>query len=309
LIRFGVKTSQAREYGDYNVLRRVWLEAERLGFHSGWLFDHLFELPGVGPSKEPCLECWTTLSALAVETTRLRLGVTVICNNYRNPALLAKMASTLDLISCGRLEFGIGSGWAEVEHKAYGYPFDKPAIRIGKLREAVKIIEKMWTEEETSFHGRYYDVNDAVNNPKPIQKPHPPIWIGGGGEGITLKAIAELADGCNFIGLSPEEYRHKMGVLEAHCVKVDREFGKIQKSWQGRIMLAENEAELKEKCRRYSISDASHNIVGTPEKCVERINEYTDLGVTCFMLSFPEAARETRCLETFSDKVMPEFNT
>ena len=112
MIRFGVKTSQARDYGDYAALRRVWLEAERLGFHSGWLFDHLFELPGAGPSLEPCLECWTSLSALAAETKKLRLGVTVLCATYRNPALLAKMASTLDVISNGRLEFGIGAGWA-----------------------------------------------------------------------------------------------------------------------------------------------------------------------------------------------------
>jgi len=136
MIRFGVKTSQASDYGDYAVLRKVWLEVERLGFHSGWLFDHLFELPRAGPSLEPCLECWTTLSALAAETKRLRLGVTVLCTQYRNPAILAKMASTLDVISGGRLEFGIGAGWAEVEHNAYGISFERPAVRIARLKEA-----------------------------------------------------------------------------------------------------------------------------------------------------------------------------
>ena len=307
MIRFGVKTSQARDYGDYAALRRVWLEAERLGFHSGWLFDHLFELPGAGPSLEPCLECWTSLSALAAETKKLRLGVTVLCATYRNPALLAKMASTLDVISNGRLEFGIGAGWAGVEHEAYGFPFDKPAIRIGRLRESVKIIRSMWTEEKTSFHGKYYDIEGAVNNPKPIQKPHPPIWIGGGGEGLTLKAIAELADGCNFIGLSTAEYSHKLDVLGEHCAKIGRNVNDIQKSWQGRILIARDEDELKEMKVKMGEVDEEHNIVGTPDRCVEKIREYTDLGVSCFMLVFPGATRDPRPLQLFSERVMPEF--
>lgn len=323
MIRFGVKTSQTREYGDYAVLRKIWLEAERLGFDSGWLFDHLFELPSIGPSYEPCLECWTTLSALAAETEKLRLGVTVICTSYRNPAILAKMASTLDVISHGRLEFGIGAGWAGVEHTAYGISFDKPAARIAKLREAVKIIKKMWTEDKASFDGRYYKIKDAINNPKPIQKPHPPIWIGGGGEKLILKVVAELADGCNFISLTPEEYKHKLEVLEAHCVKVGRNMNEIQKSWQGRVLMTKNEAELREKSRKFiaqsrgatqgtvgaQIPDVSRNIVGTPEQCVDKITQYTDMGVTCFMLSFPEMAKDLKCLEEFSEKVMSHFKT
>ena len=307
MIRFGVKTSQARDYGDYDALRRVWLEAEKLGFHSGWLFDHLFELPGAGPSLEPCLECWTSISALAAETKRIRLGVTVLCATYRNPALLAKMASTLDVISNGRLEFGIGAGWAGVEHEAYGFPFDKPAIRIGRLRESVKIIRSMWTEEKTSFHGKYYDIEDAVNNPKPVQKPHPPIWIGGGGEGLTLKVIAELADGCNFIGLSPVEYSHKLDVLGEHCVKLGRKVDDIQKSWQGRILIARDEAELSEMKHKMGEIDEEHNIVGTPDHCVEKIREYTNLGVSCFMLVFPGATRDAGPMQLFSEMVMPEF--
>jgi F420-dependent oxidoreductase-like protein len=305
-IRFGVKTSQARDYGDYDALRRVWLEADRLGFHSGWLFDHLFELPGAGPSLEPCLEAWTCLSALATETKMLRLGVTVLCNNYRNPAILAKMASTLDVISGGRLEFGIGSGWASVEHEAYGIPFEKPATRVRKLREAIRIIRLMWSEEKATYHGKYFSVDGAVNNPKPLQRPHPTIWVGGGGEGLTLRAIAELADGCNFISLSPEEYAHKLVVLQAHCEHYARDPGEIQRSWQGRILLAKDAGELREKQRRLNI-DSSHNIVGTPEECVKRIGKYTDLGVSLFMLVFPEATRSTGEMELFMDSVAPSF--
>lgn len=315
MIRFGVKTSQAGEYGSYDALRRIWLEAERLGFDSGWLFDHFFELPGAGPSEEPCLEAWTTLSALATETKKLRLGITVTCVSYRNPAVLAKMASTLDVISHGRLEFGIGAGWAGTEHVAYGIPFDKPEIRVAKLKETIKIVKKMWTEDKASFEGKYYTIKDAVNNPKPIQKPHPPIWIGGGGEKLTLKVTAELADGCNFISLSPEEYRHKLEVLKAHCSKADRNVDEIQKSWQGRVLMARDDAELRDKFRKLRILPqdfdraASSNIMGTPEQCVDKIAQYVDVGVTCFMLSFPEVTKNLGCLEAFSEKIIPRFNT
>ncbi len=313
MIRFGVKTSQAGDYGNYDTLRRIWLEAEKLGFHSGWLFDHFFELPGAGPSKEPCLEAWTVLSALATETKKLRLGITVTCVSYRNPAVLAKMASTLDVISHGRLEFGIGAGWAGIEHAAYGISFDKPAVRVARLREAIKIVKKMWTEDKANFKGRYYTIKDAVNNPKPIQKPHPPIWIGGAGEKLTLRVTAELGDGCNFISLSPAEYKRKLEVLKAHCNKVGRHMDKLEKSWQGRVLMANNDAELRDKFRRLRISPQesdrviSNNIVGTPEQCIEKINQYVNLGVTCFMLSFPEVTRDLGCLKTFSEKIMPNF--
>jgi F420-dependent oxidoreductase-like protein len=305
-LRFGVKTSQARDYGDYETLRRVWLEADRLGFHSGWLFDHLFELPGDGPSLKPCLEAWTCLSALAAETKNLRLGVTVLCNNYRNPAILAKMASTLDVISGGRLEFGIGSGWASVEHAAYGIPFEKAAVRVRKLREAIRIIRLMWSVEKATYHGKYFSVEEAVNNPKPVQQPHPPIWVGGGGEALTLKAIAELADGCNFISLSPEEYAHKLDVLRSHCKRYARDPDEIQRSLQARILVAENADELREKQRRFNV-DPNHNVVGTPEECIKSIEEYSKLGVTLFMFVFPEATRSSAGMELFMNRIAPSF--
>lgn len=313
MIGFGVKTSQARDYGDYANLKKVWDEAERLGYNSGWLFDHFFELPQIGPADEPCLEAWTTLTSLAADTEKLRLGVTVLCAGYRNPALLAKMSSTLDVISHGRLEFGIGAGWAESEYKAYDYPFDTPSIRIAKLRETVIIIKKMWTEEKATYKGRYYTITDAINNPKPQQKPHPPIWIGGGGEQLTLKAVAQLADGCNFTSLTPDEYKHKLTILQAHCAKAHRNPNEIKKSWQGRVIIANDEAQVKEKLRRFidtpqgAARATSSNIIGTPEQCTQQIQQYAELGVTQFMLVFPEAPRDLRTLQLFGEKVMPHF--
>ena len=310
----GVKTSQGRLLGNYDNLRKVWVEADQLGFHSGWLFDHLFELPRFGPSHKPCLESWTVLSALSSETKALRLGVTVLCVSYRNPAVLAKMASTLDVISNGRFELGIGAGWAHTEHEAYGIPFGKPRERVERLEEAVTIITKMWTEDNPSFHGKYYSIHGAVCEPKPLQKPRPPIWIGGGGEQLTLRAVAKQADGCNFIGLSLEEYQQKLDVLTKHCDAVGRRIDSVRKSWQGSVVIGRNRAAVESKIQAAITSgDASsseiesHSIVGTPEQCLQRIGEYVDLGVDRFMLSFPEVATDVSGLRLFGETVLPHF--
>jgi F420-dependent oxidoreductase-like protein len=310
----GVKTSQGRLLGNYDNLRRVWVEADRLGFHSGWLFDHFFELPIFGSSHEPCLESWTVLSTLSSQTKSLRLGVTVLSVSYRNPAVLAKMSSTLDVISEGRLELGIGAGWAKNEHEAYGISFGKPRERVERLEEAVTIIKKMWTEENSSYQGKHYSINGAVCEPKPVQKPRPPIWIGGGGEKLTLKAVAKHADGCNFIGLSLEEYRHKIEVLNGHCNSVGRSISSMRKSWQGSVIIGRNVAEVKNKVQSAvksgSVSSTdleSHNVIGTPDQCIQRIREYVDIGVDRFMLSFPESATDLSGLRLFGEKVLPSF--
>jgi F420-dependent oxidoreductase-like protein len=310
----GVKTSQGRLLGHYENLRRIWVEADRLGFHSGWLFDHLFELPLFGPSHEPCLEAWTLLSALSKETSKLRLGVTCLCVPYRNPAMLAKMSSTLDVISDGRFELGIGAGWAKTEHESYGIPFDKPRQRVEKLEEAVMIIKKMWTEENPSFEGKHYRIDGAVCNPKPLQKPRPPIWIGGEGERFTLRAVANQADGCNFIGSSPSEYKHKLDVLAKHCDLAGRKIGDVRKSWQGLLIVGSNDAELKSRMQLATQSGhptrgdlRSHAITGTPEQCTQQIGEYLDLGVDRFMLSFPEAATDLSGLRLFAQEILPNF--
>jgi F420-dependent oxidoreductase-like protein len=310
----GVKTSQGRLLGDYDNLRRIWVEADRLGFHSGWLFDHLFELPLFGPSHEPCLEAWTLLSALSKETSRLRLGVTCLCVSYRSPAILAKMSSTLDVISGGRFELGIGAGWAKTEHESYGMAFEKPRQRVEKLEEAVTIVKKMWTEENPSFQGKHYRIDGAVCNPKPLQKPRPPIWIGGEGERFTLRAVAKHADGCNFIGLSLDEYRHKLYVLDKHCDLVGRKTGSVRKSWQGSVIVGRSDSEVEGKMRLATrdgdVAKAdlkNHAITGTTAECARRIGEYLDIGVDRFMLSFPEAATDITGVRLFGEEVLPNF--
>jgi alkanesulfonate monooxygenase SsuD/methylene tetrahydromethanopterin reductase-like flavin-dependent oxidoreductase (luciferase family) len=254
------------------------------------------------------------LAALSKETSKLKLGVTCLCVTYRNPAILAKMSSTLDVISGGRFELGIGAGWAKTEHEGYGIRFESPRQRVEKLEEAVTIIVKMWTEETPSFHGKHYRISGAVCEPKPVQKPRPLIWIGGGGERFTLRAVARLADGCNFIGLSLDEYCHKLDVLAKHCDAVGRSFGGVRKSWQGSVIVGRTSAEVEDKMQlanpggNFAREDfKSHAIIGTPEQCTQRVGEYSDIGVDRFMLSFPEAATDLSGLRLFAEEVLPNF--
>ena len=273
----------------FSCLKEIVLESERLGYQSVWLDDPLMY------GKTPILECWTTLSALASITTSIRLGTMVTSAAFRNPALLAKMAATVDVISNGRLELGVGAGVQKEEHLAYGFPFPKPTARIEKLEETVEIIKKLWTEEKSSYKGKHYSITEAVCEPKPLQKPHPPITIGGSGEKHALKVVAQHADRCDFGYLpSIELYKHKLQVLEKHCKAVGRPFSEIEKScWpSGQILIAKNKTELDEKLQRFkpkgvSVEDfAKYSLVGTPDKCIEKLQPYVDLGVTHFMLFF-----------------------
>lgn len=263
-------------------------------------------------------ECWTTLSAIAGATSRIRLGQLVLCNAFRHPPLLAKMAATLDVISGGRLEFGIGAGWHEPEFQAYGYTFDRPAPRIGRLREAVQIVKSMWTEPSPSFEGRYYQIRGAHCSPKPVQKPHPPVMIGGGGERLLLRVVAQHADVCNFSAWlgRPEDYRHKLEVLERHCESVGRDPGEIRKSWAAYVVVKEDTREAEEVVKRFVERLASYYerprdelrppIAGTPEECVEQIQRYIDVGVSLFILRFVggDSVGETKL---FSEEVVPAF--
>ncbi len=179
--------------------------------------DHLIQIGNVGAPDEPFMEGWTVLSALAAVTGRIRLATLASSVGYRNPALLAKIAAGVDLISRGRLTFGFGAGWHEPEYRQYGWEFPpRPAVRIRQMEEAVRLILAMWTEKRTTFHGRYFRAEDAILETKPAQKPHPPIMIAGGGEQLTLRAVARLADACN-VGGSPDGVRHKFAVLRSHC--------------------------------------------------------------------------------------------
>lgn len=289
----------------FNRLRDVVLECERFGYDSFWLDDHLMF------RKQPILECWTTLAALSSITTKIRLGTMVTCNSFRNPALLAKMAATVDVVSNGRLEFGIGAGVQREENVAYGMPFPQPRERIGRLKEAVEIIKTLWTEEKASYESEYYRVNEAVCEPKPVQKPHPPITIGGGGEKFTLKVAAQHADRFDW-GYVPslETYQKKLEVLERHCKAVGRDCHEIERScWLGgQIFIAPDRKELDEKVFRWKPKNVSvedfkkHSFIATPEECKRKIRQYVDVGVTYFMLffgGFPDMS----WLKLFAEKV------
>src|SRR5881227_1918593 len=212
----------------YETMTRVAQEAEALGFHSIWLYDHFHTVPV--PSQEVTFECWIGTAALARDTQRVRLGQIVTCNSYRNPALLAKMASTVDVLSHGRLDFGIGAGWYEHEYRAYGYGFPDAPERLRYLREAAQVILGMWTQDEAVFEGKYYHVNGAINQPKGVQKPHIPLLIGGGGEKVTLKLVAQYADACNIGYLEPEATARKFEIMHEHCEKVGRDYHDITRT-------------------------------------------------------------------------------
>ena len=275
----------------FNLIRDIVLECERLGYYSVYFHDHLLL------NEMHILECWTTLSALSSVTEKIRLGTLVTCNSFRNPALLAKMAATVDNISNGRLEFGIGSGIQKNEHNAYGFSFPSSKVRIERLSEAVEIIKKMWTEEKTSYKGKHYMIRNAVCEPKPKQKPYPPITIGGGGEKLTFKVTAQHADRYDWGYLSSlEVYENKLKILKQHCDSIGRNFNEIEKScWPaGQLLIRENRKELKKNVSLWLPEGVSlekfmqTSFIGTPKDFMKILKKYIDMSVTHFMLFFAD---------------------
>src|SRR5581483_2162035 len=260
--------------------------AEELGYDSVWIYDHLHNVPV--PSHETVFESWTTVAALTQHTERVRLGHLVACNLLRSPALVAKMAATVDVMSGGRFDWGIGAGWDEGETRAYGFDFPSPRERLDRLEEAVQVVKAMWTEPDATFTGRYYEIEGAQCDPKPIQQPHPPVWIGGAGERRTLRIVAEHADCSNFGG-TVEEFAHKCSVLADHCRDVGRDYATITKTWEHDALLRESEAEIAEAGSRdiwgKSPDDwRAANLVGTPAQVCERIQQYVDAGCRAFVI-------------------------
>ncbi len=225
-LRFGLKLSGQGTTID--ELRAVWRVADESGFDHVWDFDHLAAIGEGGPDR-PIFEGWTLQAAMAEATKRVRIGCLVTGNTYRNPALLAKEAVTVDHLSGGRLEFGIGAAWAEIEHEMYG--FDGLDHRVGRLSESLRIIRSLWTEERTNFDGRYYRMKDAIANPKPVQKPHPPIWIGASGE-TTIRLVARYADVWNASGGDPARTRVLVAQLEQACAAIGRDPSEVRRSVQ-----------------------------------------------------------------------------
>ena len=274
-------------FDQYQRLKELTLEIERLEFDSVWLYDHFHTVPEARP--EATFEVWSTTAALAEATTTIRLGQMCGCNFYRPPALLAKMTSVIDCISNGRLEFGLGAGWYQHEAVAYGYSFDRPSVRIGMLDEAVQIIKGMWTEERFQFQGKYYKVglgevkdysgcdvslNGAVNHPKPIQNPHPPLWIAAGGEQLTLRTVARYANYSNFAG-SLETVQHKNRVLDDHCHKIGRDPSEITRSMNVYLSL-HDPAELRKILGDAGKSEADIEAMTVKVLFSHRVDEVTE---------------------------------
>jgi F420-dependent oxidoreductase-like protein len=294
----------------WNKAVEIAQRAEELGYDSIWVYDHFHNVPR--PAHEAVFECWTTIAAISQLTSRIRLGQMVGCNSYRSPGLLAKITSTIDVVSGGRLDWGIGAGWYENEYRGYGYEFPKPKDRIGMLRETVEIVKSMWTQPETTYRGTYYDLSRANCDPKPLQDPHPPVWIGGGGEQLTLRVVARHADCSNFGG-SPEQWAHKREVLKAHCADVGRDEATIRKTWSPEVFIRRSEAEVEAAGTRSLWGEPverwrAGNLVGTPEQVSEKIQTYLDLGCQGF-IPWCSDYPDTETLELFATEVISNFRS
>lgn len=307
-IRFGITIDGAPQMllkADYNAIRDIAVQCQDLDYDSLWVMDHL---SGGKDEKGAIFEAWTLLSALSTETHGIKLGTLVACNSYRNPSLTAKIASTFDVISKGRLILGYGAGWKKNEYESYGFPFLDPSTRVQQLREGIIILKKLWTEERSSFNGEHYKIKDAICEPKPVQKPHPPIIVGGGGK-HTLKVAAELGDGWDSWGVQVDEYKRRIDVLTTYCDDLGRRIEDLELSWSGDMFLFKDEYELNRKMEEFKIQyqtqyQTQYQILCTYDNCVKKLQEYIDLGCSHFIFSLRSFNGE---LEEFRDRIVPSF--
>jgi F420-dependent oxidoreductase-like protein len=328
-VEFGLAIPQGWRGGDlplqqendpvkqYEFSKSISILADNSGFDSIYAYDHLMPFSRHDLDKN-IFECLTLLSSVTTITKRIKIGQIVTCNSYRNPSLLAKIISTLDVISHGRIELGIGAGWYGREYEAYGYDFPSPATRIGQLDEALTIIKAMWSNERSaSFKGKHYKIKDVVCNPKPIQKPHPIIMVGGSGEKYLLKVAAKHADRYNLFFGTPNEMKRKMSVLKECCKAIDsnngiNRYNDIQYSVVLPCIVRESEEEVnqiitqykrKDKTAEQYIKDLVGGItIGVPEIILKGINEYLDIGVTHFI--FQLIGLDEKVLKLFHSKVI-----
>ncbi len=305
-IRFGIQTGP--QHTTWEDLVTVWQLVERVGFDTAWTFDHFF--PILSDPSGPMFEGWVTLTALAMRTQRIRVGCMVTGNTYRHPAVLANMGASLDVISGGRLEFGIGAAWFEQEHRAYGIEFPPTAERIYRLGEACEVIKRLWTEKVANFDGKYYSLRDAFCEPKPLQKPHPPITVGGGGEKLTLRVVARYADQWNALG-SPDAIRRKIQILDQHCAGVGRDPQTIEKSVNVPFAMTTDPARAdslvaaiaaRRNARPEELKPSM--LWGTPDQVITQIYAYRNVGVTHVVLSL-RAPYDLENLERFGREVIP----
>jgi len=269
--------------------------------------DHFHQIRGVGDPQEPMLEGWTTIANVAGFTSKIRLGTLVTGIVYRHPSVLAKIGATLDVLSKGRLFMGIGAAWNVDEATAYGISFPPTKERMERLEEAIQIIHRMWTEEKASFDGKHYRIRNSYCNPKPVQKPHPPIMVGGGGKQETLRIAAKYADACNVFG-SPETVKRKFSVLMDHCKAVGRGYGSILKTKLGHVIIAKDKNDLEKRVAEAFEGAPQERvkefaIYGTPEEIHRQVEAFRDAGVEYLIVNL-EADKEPEALELFASEVV-----
>ena len=274
-------------------------------WHSIWLYDHFHTVPE--PTIEATFEAWTTTATLARDTTRVRIGQMTSCNGFRNPALYAKIASTVDVASHGRLDAGLGAGWYRHEWEAYGYGFPETPVRMRRFREAVEIIHKMWTEERPTSLGKHYSIDGPINEPKGAQTPHIPFWIAGGGEKVTLKLVAQYGDTCN-IGREPDGIRHKLEVLMRHCDDLGRDYDTIIKSAEADIVLIDEGTNPDDVRNSGAFPTFGWpTIIGTPDQVRAHIQNLVDAGIDYVIVYIPRIAYDREPLHRFAEEILPEF--
>ena len=295
--------------GSWPEVKEAAHAADESGFDSVWVSDHFFGMGAPDP-----LEPWTEMTAVAAVTRRIEVGFLVLCNSYRQPSLLAKMATTFDQISEGRLILGYGAGWFQQEYEAYGYEYPSLRTRLEQLEEGLEILRKMWTEDEATFHGIHYNVENARCLPKPWRTPHPPILIGGGGEMILLRLVARYADIWNNMGFAHREIAHKLQVLAKHCEKIGRDFSEIEVSQQtvGAIALDGSEAKRRtdDLLNEVGFLTGAPELcpTGTPDEIIGRVKQNLDLGITTFIMNFGYRPR-LEDIRLFSEHVIPAFRS
>jgi len=278
----------------WEAMTAVAKRADEGSWDSIWLYDHFHTIPV--PSHEATFECWTTTAALARDTNRVNIGQMVGCNGYRNPSLYAKISSTVDVASHGRLYAGIGAGWYEHEWTAYGYEWPTLKDRMGAFAEAVEIVHGMWTQDEYQFSGKYYHVDKPINEPKGVRKPHPSLWIGGGGENVTLKLVAKYGDASNFGGGDPHVVREKIAILKRHCEAVGRDHNEIIKSTNFVWLPVEAGEDVAQAAQRAKggVDDktfAAWTFVGTVEEMAEKVERVLEVGADYINFYVPGVAR------------------
>lgn len=305
-IRFGIQTGQ--QLLEWKDMQGLWQRADGWGYDSLWNFDHFYPI-FVDP-EGPCLEAWTTLTALAQATRRARIGTLVNGNTYRNPCLTAKMAATLDHISGGRLNLGIGAGWFELEHRAMGFDFKDVPQRLAALDEACQIIKGMFTQPRTTLHGRHYSVTEVIALPKPVQQPHPPILIGGTGEKVLLKLVAKHADMWN-ASAGAERMGHLIDVIKRHGDRVGRDTSAIENTVMIPLAYKANPERQQFMCnlvagmRGTTPEEARRGImIGDKQECLETVERYRKVGVTHFIFMLFQPIREEE-IQAFAEDVIP----